>query len=87
MNAIVDMNEWCRQERQRMTKQLAALEAGRCKTGEDRGHGWVETTRETMSRLKLRIDELDEILGQYDQERSSFCSGNSPGLQGENRQS
>ncbi len=84
MNALVNMTEWCRQERQRMTKQLAALEAGRCKTGENRSHGWVETTREAISRLKLRIGQ-DEILAQYDQERAALSSGGRPGLQGESR--
>ncbi len=85
MNALVNMTEWCRQERQRMTKQLAALEAGRCKTGENRGRGWIDTSREMVSRLKLRIGELDEILAQYDQERSALSSGGRPGLQGESR--
>ncbi len=87
MNALVHMTEWCRQERQRMTKQLAALEAGRCKTGENRGHGWIETSRETISRLKLRIAELDEILAQYDQERAALSIGDRAGMQGENRPS
>jgi hypothetical protein len=59
-----------------MTKLLATLEAGRCKIGEDRGHGWVDQTKENVSRLKLHISELDEILAQCDQERSGIRAQN-----------
>ncbi|MDB5649139.1 MAG: hypothetical protein JWL62_659, partial [Hyphomicrobiales bacterium] len=70
MTALADLTDWCHQERQRKTKQLAALEAGRLKLAEDRGHGWVDHTAESISRLKLHIGELDEHLRTYDAERT-----------------
>ncbi|MDB5593642.1 MAG: hypothetical protein JWM36_603 [Hyphomicrobiales bacterium] len=70
MSALGDLTDWCHQERQRMTKQLAALEAGRLKVAEDRGHGWTDHTPESIAKLKLHIAELDELLQTYDAERA-----------------
>lgn len=70
MNALMDLVEWCRQERQRTKKQIMALESGRSRHAEDRGHGWVDITTATLSRLKLHVAELDELLREYEAERS-----------------
>jgi hypothetical protein len=71
MSSLNDIVEWCRQERQRARKHLASLESGRCKHAEDRGHGWVDSTAEAVSKLKLHIAELDEMLDRYEAERSA----------------
>ncbi|MGJ0506047.1 MAG: hypothetical protein ACR652_02710 [Methylocystis sp.] len=71
MNALNDIVEWCRQERQRSKKLILALESGRSRHAEDRGHGWVDVTTATLSRLKLHVAELDELLGEYEAERSA----------------
>lgn len=70
MSALLEIVEWCRQERQRARKQIVALEAGRSKVAEDRGHGWADVTAVTISRLKLHLEELDDMLQQYETERS-----------------
>jgi hypothetical protein len=70
MDALLNLAEWLRQERQRLTKQLAALDSGRSKIGEDRGHGWIDVTKPTVSRLRLHIVELNELLADYDASRA-----------------
>lgn len=70
MSAFLEIVEWCRQERQRARKQIMSLEAGRSRLAEDRGHGWADVTSVTISRLKLHLEELDEMLEQYETERS-----------------
>ncbi len=79
MDSLVNLTEWCRQERQRMSKQLAALESGRCRIGEDRGHGWIDLSKENIARIKLHIAELDEILAQYEAERVRIWNGSVEG--------
>jgi hypothetical protein len=75
MTALIDLVEWCRQERQRARKLVASLESGRTRQAEDRGHGWMDVTAATVSRLKLHIDELDEMLDLYEAERSGTQAG------------
>ncbi len=70
MSALLEIVEWCRQERQRARKQIVSLEAGRSRLAEDRGHGWADVTAVTISRLKLHLEELDEMLEHYEAERS-----------------
>jgi hypothetical protein len=55
----------------RARKLAASLESGRMRHAENRGHGWVDVATATISRLKLHLDELDEMLEQYEVERSS----------------
>lgn len=75
MTALIDLVEWCRQERQRAKKLVASIEAGRARHAEDRGHGWIDVTSATVSRLNLHIDELDEMLENYEAERSGAEAG------------
>jgi len=70
MTAILDIVEWCRQERQRAAKQYSALETARCKIAEDKGHGWVDQTSEHMAKLKLHLTALDELLQAYEAEHA-----------------
>jgi hypothetical protein len=70
MSALLEIVEWCRQERQRASKQIVSLEAGRARLAEDRGHGWVDITAVTIARLKLHLEELDGMLDRYESERS-----------------
>lgn len=70
MSALIEIVEWCRQERQRVRKLVVSLESGRVRHGEDRGHGWVDATAPTLARLRLHMAELDEMLDQYEAERS-----------------
>ena len=51
-----------KQERGTLQQQLELLEAGKVRTGEDGGEGWIDTTGESISRIKRRLAELEELL-------------------------
>ncbi len=53
---------WSKQERGTLQQQLELLEAGKVRTGEDRGNGWVDTTDQSISRIRKRLAELEELL-------------------------
>jgi hypothetical protein len=38
------------------------LQAGKVRTGEDIGAGWVDTTDESIERAKARLAELNDLL-------------------------
>jgi hypothetical protein len=38
------------------------MEAGKVRTGEDQGAGWIDTTAESMKGAKARLAELNELL-------------------------
>jgi hypothetical protein len=38
------------------------MEAGKVRTGEDIGAGWIDTTAESMGRAKARLTELHDLL-------------------------
>lgn len=41
---------------------------------ENQGHGWADVTAATISRLKLRLEELDETPEPYEVERPGALS-------------
>jgi hypothetical protein len=53
---------WSKQERGSLQQQLELLESGKVRTGEDRGEGWVDTTDESISRIRERLAELEQLL-------------------------
>ena len=53
---------WCKQEQASIERQLELLQAGKVRTGEDIGAGWVDTTEESIERAKARLIELDDVL-------------------------
>ena len=53
---------WCKQEQASIEQQLELLQAGKVRTGEDMGAGWVDTTGESIERAKARLIELDDLL-------------------------
>jgi len=55
---------WSKQEQGTLQQQLELLESGKVRTGEDRGNGWIDTTDESISRIKKRLAELEELLTQ-----------------------
>jgi hypothetical protein len=38
------------------------MEAGKVRTGEDIGVGWIDTTAESIERAKIRLIELNDLL-------------------------
>jgi hypothetical protein len=43
-------------------QQLELLQAGKVRTGEDIGAGWIDTTEESVERAKARLAELNDLL-------------------------
>ena len=53
---------WCKQEQASLEQQLEMMEAGKVRTGEDIGSGWIDTTEQSIERAKARLAELNELL-------------------------
>ena len=53
---------WCRQEQASLEQQLELMQAGKVRTGEDIGTGWIDTTAESIERTKARLAELNDLL-------------------------
>jgi hypothetical protein len=53
---------WCKQEQASIEQQLELLKAGKVRTGEDIGAGWIDTTNESIERAKARLAELNDLL-------------------------
>ena len=53
---------WCKQEQASIEQQLELLQAGKVRTGEDIGAGWIDTTEESIERAKGRLVELNDLL-------------------------
>ena len=53
---------WCKQEQASIEQQLELLHAGKVRTGEDVGAGWIDTTGASIERAKARIAELNDLL-------------------------
>ena len=53
---------WCKQEQASLLQQLELMETGKVLTGENRGSGWVDTTAESIERVKARLAELESLL-------------------------
>ena len=53
---------WCKQEQSSIEQQLALMESGKVRTGEDIGAGWIDTTDVSIERAKARLAELNDLL-------------------------
>ena len=53
---------WCKQEQASIEQQLELLRAGKVRTGEDIGAGWIDTTEESIECAKGRLAELNDLL-------------------------
>ena len=53
---------WCKQEQASIEQQLELLQAGKVRTGEDIGAGWIDTTSKSMERARARLSELNDLL-------------------------
>jgi hypothetical protein len=53
---------WSKQEQSTLQQQLELLASGKVRTGEDRGDGWVDTTDQSINRIRKRLAELEELL-------------------------
>lgn len=62
MSATDRFIAWCKQEQASLEQQLELMEAGKVRTGEDIGAGWIDTTAESIERAKARLAELNDLL-------------------------
>ena len=53
---------WCKQEQASLEQQLELLQAGKVRTGEDIGAGWIDTIDESIERTRARLSELNDLL-------------------------
>ena len=63
--ALTNFLEWCERRRSSLQKQLDLLNIGKFRTGENVGRGRVDTTPETIERVKASIAELDRMIADY----------------------
>ena len=52
---------WCKQEQASIEQQLELLQAGKVRTGEDIGAGWIDTTSKSMEH-GAPLSELNDLL-------------------------
>jgi hypothetical protein len=62
--------DWCKRERSSREEQLGLLTRGKFRTGEDVGHGWVDTTAQTIETARRSIAELDRTIAAYERART-----------------
>jgi hypothetical protein len=64
-DVFVDLFEWCKSERQNLQRQLEMLTSGKFRISENRGSSWVDKTGASIERVTASIDELDQIIAEY----------------------
>ena len=52
---------WCKQEQASIEQQLELLKAGKVRTGEDIGAGWIDTTNDSIERAEARLAEVNDL--------------------------
>ena len=52
---------WCKQEQASIEQQLELLKAGKVRTGEHIGAGWIDTTNDSIERAEARLAELNDL--------------------------
>ena len=61
--------DWCKSEQSRLLEQIRWLETGSRHVGARTGTGtWVDVTENELTRLKLNIDRLEQILSVQERE-------------------
>jgi hypothetical protein len=60
--ALINLLDWCKRERENLQCQLDALKAGRFKTHSNDGSGWKDTTQDSIERVEENIWELSKLI-------------------------
>jgi hypothetical protein len=60
--ALVNLLDWCKRERENLQCQLDALKAGRFKTHSNDGSGWKDTTQDSIERVEKNMWELSKLI-------------------------
>ena len=67
--ALINLLDWCKRERENLQCQLDALKAGRFKTHSNDGRGWKDTTQDSIERAEENIWELSKLILKYEAAR------------------
>ena len=67
--ALINLLDWCKRERENLQCQLDALKAGRFKTHSNDGSGWKDTTQDSIERVEENIWELSKLILKYEAAR------------------
>jgi hypothetical protein len=67
--ALINLLDWCKRERENLQWQLDALKAGRFKTHSNDGSGWKDTTQDSIERVEENIRELSKLIYKYEAAR------------------
>ena len=63
--ALINLLDSCRRERAMLQRQLDMLLAGKFRSGENHGAGWVDTTQQNITAIKASIEMSDQIIAEY----------------------
>jgi hypothetical protein len=63
--ALINLLESCERERAMLQRQLDMLLAGKFRSGENHGSGWVDTTQQNIAATKASIEVYDQIIADY----------------------
>jgi hypothetical protein len=67
--ALINLLDWCKRERENLQCQLDALKAGRFKTHSNDGSGWEDSTQDSIERVEENIWELSKLILRYEAAR------------------
>jgi hypothetical protein len=63
--ALINLLESCERARSDLQRQLEMLLAGKFRSGENHGAGWVDTTQQNITAIKASIEMYDKIIADY----------------------
>jgi hypothetical protein len=69
MSFLSDLVVWCKEERESLLKQQELLERKEIEIKEKRGGRDVDTTADTLARVKKTIAKLDALLARQSADR------------------
>jgi len=67
MSALIQISNWCYNERERLRAQRDRVVSDGVSLGENIGAGWVDITAQSIGMLEASITDLDQLLTQYGQ--------------------
>ena len=70
-DALVNLFEWCKRERERLQMQREMLQSGRFRIHENDGSGQRDLSDQHITRLTDNIAELDGLIADYEARRPS----------------
>jgi hypothetical protein len=66
MDPLINLLNWCRQERESLQMQREMLQSGKFRIYKDEGSGQIDASSESIERITANMAELDRLLADYD---------------------